>query len=666
MKHFRLPALLLLLSPIFATADLTRLVPESTLSQIAEEVSGVSAKRNLDTITLYHRTRASSQYRAAAEHIRGQLQAYGFDGAEILEYPADGNTLFGTQKSRPAWEVEFAELWEVTTDGQRLKRHASWEALPLSLAQDSVSGSASGALLVDIGAGTADADYAGKELSGKLVLTSSQPEVVATRAVGQLGAAGIISYAPNQVTAWWKEDDRLVRWGHLDTFSPVKTFAFMISLGVARQFQARLAKGEDIRFDAEVRAGQSEGLYSLVTALIPGSDPEVGSEEIVYTCHLDHPRPGANDNASGCVAILESARTLKRLIDTGALPPPRRGLRFVWPAEIEGTLIYLAERGDTSDIKANIHLDMVGGGSETKSVFRISGGPMSLPSFISDVGHEIGHFVNQQTEQYASGVQVPFPLVSVEGSKNPQLALMEGISMGSDHQVYNAGSFRIPGIYLHDWPDRYIHTNFDTAAMIDPTKLKRAAFIAAVQGWFLAGFGPDEVEPTLDLLRANALLRLRERNLGLARFDAADRSEVLKVHFEVERRKVASIGGFASLGEGLRGFSENYIDRLSQLLPVPMLAIHREPSHPRVYRRNTEIKGTMHAFGYSYLEDRLPKAEYAELKLNGAAAYEALNLVDGTRTVNDIHQWLQAEFGPIPITDVAAYLAALQNINVVQ
>jgi len=45
----------------------------------------------------------------------------------------------------------------------------------------------------------------------------------------------------------------------------------------------------------------------------------------------------------------------------------------------------------------------------------------------------------------------------------------------ADHAVYQDSSFRIPAIYLNDWPDRYIHTNFDTAANIDPTKLLRAA-----------------------------------------------------------------------------------------------------------------------------------------------------------------------------------------------
>src|SRR6266403_2206983 len=72
------------------------------------------------------------------------------------------------------------------------------------------------------------------------------------------------------------------------------------------------------------------------------------------------------------------------------------------------------------------------------------------------------------------------------GGKEPLRAEYSAYTMGSDHDVYQDSSFGIPAIYLNDWPDRYIHTNFDTVANIDPTKLKRAAFIGAASGYFLA------------------------------------------------------------------------------------------------------------------------------------------------------------------------------------
>ncbi len=655
---------MLLALPVIAeaSAELTELIPAATVKLIAEESSGIIAKRNLDSISLYHRTRASSQFRAAAEHIRDRLHDYGYAEATIIEYPADGKTMFGTQKSRLAWDVDFAELWELDTIGNRAIRHASWTAMPLSVAQDSVSGRVT-TTLIDIGAGTDEADYAGKDIEGQLVLTSSQPESVAAEAVGERGAAGIISYAPNQKTAWWLENDRLVRWGHLGNFSKTKTFAFMISLKAARRLQARLANGEVITMDAHIEARQEPGVHSVVSAVLPGSDPKLAHEEIIFSCHLDHPRPGANDNASGCVSILEAARTLKALVDRGLLPAPRRSLRFIWPPEIEGSLMYLSQLDDTSHILSNIHLDMVGGDTSTKSIFRISGSPLSLPSFVSDIGHEIGHFVNHQSEQHASGLDVSFPLVSPEGSRNPQMALMKGIDLGSDHEIFNEGSWGIPGIYLHDWPDRYIHTNFDTADRIDPTKLKRAAFIAAMQGWILANFGPSSVEPTLDLLRSNALKRAGTLNGRRGEFTPEQWSRVVGVHWAVERDTVASINRFAAMSDTQSAQSMAFLDKLSGMFDVP-LALSSEEAGP-VYQRNPSIKGPMSGFDYDYMDDHLPEQFRSLLRLGSTEAYETLNLVDGHRSVSQIHAWLMAEFGPVDWQDVADYLRALSIIEVI-
>ena len=653
-------------------ADIRELVDEGVLKQIAEETSGEAAKRNLDMITLQHRMRASKQFLGATEHILGQLKHYGLQDVEVKEYPADGETMFGTQKSRPVWDVRSAELWELA-NGKRVRRLGDWDSVPLTLAQDSLAGEVT-TTLVDIGAGTEDADYQDRDIRGKLVLTSSQPESVVERAVGELGAAGIISYAPNQRSAWWKEDDRLVRWGHLDSFPETESFGFMISLGEARKLQERMADGEEITLYGRVDASHERGMYRFATAAIRGTDK--AREEIHFTCHLDHPRPGANDNASGCVAILETARTLNALVMEGILPRPSRTLRFLWPAEIEGSIMYLATHPDVSRIKANIHMDMVGGGPVTKSIFRISGGPISVPSFIADLGHEIGHFINAQTEAFTSGALVDFPLNAPEGGKEPLMALMEGLDMGSDHDVFFEGTWRIPGIYLHDWPDRYIHTNYDLAANIDPTKLKRAAFIGAVSAWFLANMTDEDVPAVLQMLERNAMDRtatLLDRRAKLSAIDAVAASDI---HFTVERRKVHSVEPFANLSDDAHEEAMEYLDGLAKLVALPQIAnVAAVNRNQTVYERNPDIQGPMSAFGYSYLEDKLPEEEYDNLDLRKHTGlwgsgyqyvYETLNFVDGSRTVSDIRDWLTAELGPVPLEYVEEYLAALESIDVIR
>jgi aminopeptidase YwaD len=616
------------------------------------------------------------QFAAATEHVLKKLREYDLDEVELLTYPADGKTMFGTQKSRPVWSVRSAELWELgNIDGEtiRVRRLGDWDSVPLSLAQDSFSADVTAAL-VDIGSGTSDEHYANKDVRGKLVLTSSQPETVVERAVGELGVAGIISYAPNQRSAWWREDDRLVRWGHLESFPNTKSFGFMISLGEARKFQARLEAGEEIILSANVDASHETGQYGFATAAIHGTTHK--DEDIHFTCHLDHPRPGANDNASGCVSILEVARTLSALIKNNILPRPKRSIRFLWPAEIEGSIIYLTQHEDAGRIKANIHMDMVGGGPVTKSVFRISGGPMSVPSFISDLGHEVGHFVNDQTEQFASGITVDFPLNAPEGGKEPLLALMENLDMGSDHDVFFEGTWQKPGLYLHDWPDRYIHTNYDLAANIDPTKLKRAAFIGAVNAWFLANMSDEDVPAVLEMLKRNALARSGELLERRASLNAVDQIEVSKIHFAVERRKVHSVESFAGLDEKDHENAVAFLAELEEMVAPPdvqtFAPVYRNQI---VYQRNPNVEGPMGAFGYSYLTDKLGAEAVSHLRLRsyvgtygggGQYAYEALNFVDGQRTVSDIRDWLVTEIGDVPIEYVEEYLAALESIDVIR
>ncbi len=355
----RLVFLATLLAPFIAVAQKPPLLPEKDVAVMAQELSGEVAKRNLEGIVRNHRQRGSHGFHAAAELVAERARAYGLSDVSILQFPADGKIFYGTQRSRLAWDAEFAELWEMRKNGDNWAPTVlmgSYEAMPVALAEDSETGDVT-ADLVDVGNGTAESDYAGKDVRGKIILAAAQPGGVQELAVEKFGAAGVISYAQNQRTAWWGEDENLVRWGHLESFPKTKTFAFMVSLKTARALRERLARGEQVHLHAVVRAGEHAANYEIVTATIPGADPKLKQEEIVFSCHLDHQRPGANDNASGCVTILEVARTLQKLMSEGKLARPARTIRFIWPPEIEGTTTLLNARPDLAQhIRAAIHM----------------------------------------------------------------------------------------------------------------------------------------------------------------------------------------------------------------------------------------------------------------------------------------------------------------------
>jgi aminopeptidase YwaD len=684
------------------------LLPEKDVAALAEELSGETAKRNLEGIARFHRQRGSQGFHSAAELVAERASAYGLSDVAILQFPADGKIFYGTQRSRPAWDAEFAELWQLAPDftgceeaeknpqtaskprpnnpamgvcdkptDTQPKLLASYLAQPVVLAEDSESADVT-ARLVDVGAGTRESDYAGQGVKGKIVLVSAPPGAVEDLAVGKFGAVGIVSYAQNQKTAWSGEDENLIRWGHLETFSPYKTFAFMVSLKTARSLRSGLGPGSQshIRLHATVKAGQHPGNYEVVTATIPGADRQL-SEEVAFSCHLDHQRPGANDNASGCVTILEVARTLEKLIRKGQLARPLRTIRFFWPPEIEGTMALLNGKPEFARrIKAVVHMDMVGGGGATKSVFHVTRGPMSLPSFVHDVAWWFAEFVNQESYNFAAGLRADYPLVAPEGGKEALLALDSPYTMGSDHDVYQDSSFGIPAIYLNDWPDRYIHTNFDTAANIDPTKLKRAAFIGAASGYFLANRKPSDALAIWPAALQGGLLR--EQMQALERRNVpAHEAAARNLQFCLFQTKLLQ-----ELQRDIDKLPPDALEGASFALPkcftgAPSAAPRSgQPVAAALrFQRRSEPKGPLAVFGYDYFSDRQRGAGIAQPKLLsyrglwGSAeeyAYETLNFVDGRRTVQEIRDSVSAEYGPVPLELVAEYLQALEKTGILE
>ena len=69
---------------------------------------------------------------------------------------------------------------------------------------------------MDVGDGSHESDYGGKDVRGKIVLADGVLARVQALAVAKYGAAGIVSDMPNQTTAWSGLDRTVVRWGHLD------------------------------------------------------------------------------------------------------------------------------------------------------------------------------------------------------------------------------------------------------------------------------------------------------------------------------------------------------------------------------------------------------------------------------------------------------------------
>jgi Zn-dependent M28 family amino/carboxypeptidase len=101
-----------------------------------------------------------------------------------------------------------------------------------------------------------------------------------------------------------------------------------------------------------------------VLAKIPGSDPTLKNEYVIYSGHWDHHGEfdgkifhGASDNAAGTAGVLELSRAFQSLH-----PAPRRTILFLWPTAEEKGLLgakYYVEHPPypLAQTVANINLD---------------------------------------------------------------------------------------------------------------------------------------------------------------------------------------------------------------------------------------------------------------------------------------------------------------------
>lgn len=703
MRSLCLTGFLLALSSLSALTQQPFLSPNQWAA-LRDESSGAAPYENLRYLTSLHRVPATKEFDQAAQFVLQRAREYGLADVHSEQFPIDGTRTYGLMRSYLGWTVEAASLWEVRPRHMLL---ADWSTDPIRLADYSHNAEIE-TELIDVGSGTDEDDYSSKEVRGKIVLADGVLARVQELAIAKHGAAGIFSDMPNQTTAWSGLDKTLVRWGHLEA-RQTSGFAFMISRETAEALRDRLRHGEQIVLNANVKASVGPGHWTVVTGSIRGFDPAAG--EIVYSCHLDHERPGANDNGSGCVTILESARVLARLVGSGALPRPRRTLRFVWGPEVEGTMAFLATHPEIRQrLRADIHMDMVGGDPfKNKSVFHVTSTPWSLPSFVTDIGATFLDVIRTAASDYARGSGPPDTGIvetraGGQGTRNEFIADVTPYSSGSDHDDYDSSTIAVPSLYLRDWPDIYIHTDHDSLSQIDATKLRRVALLGAAAGYVYASLDKSQLPALLPYLTAKCQAKLAEV-FGRAQEMVDDpKLEPVEGWYEARnlvnqalQREKDTLRSLVEFTAEPAGAEAEGADTLAAQVSAFMRwldvkakargATGTAPSPPWAADADSRrIPIRIGEFGpLTYQNDnvllaRLGKERYSRIKLlNSEAtpllsvqdqselyAYEIVNFVNGKRTVGQIRDAVSAEYGSLPVNIVADYLNACAEAKVIQ
>jgi hypothetical protein len=273
------------------------------------------------------------KFQQTAEYLARTLRQIGLESVEIVSAPADGKSQFGFWTMPMAWDARSATLEIV---GPKPVMLADYRRVPASLGMWSGATPAEG-LVADVVEVDAR-DIAKTDVKDKMVLLSRNPANYKWDLI-KAGAAGAINaFTENPelkngrqwINAW---GDR--GWAFNKGDAPLLSFS--ITPAEAELLRARMREGRvQVRAKADTRF--YEGSYPYVTAVIAGSGG--GGEEVLTLGHTSE--QGAQDNATGVAAMLESVAALQRLIRAGKLARPARSIRILLMGEMYGTHHYVA------------------------------------------------------------------------------------------------------------------------------------------------------------------------------------------------------------------------------------------------------------------------------------------------------------------------------------
>jgi Peptidase family M28 len=673
-----------------AWAQRSPFLPDGTYRALVNELSGDIAFEHVRWFTHYHRPMGGSEgFEAVARYVEQRAREYGLEDVRYI--PLKGNT--------PSWTASVGELWLTAPEERRL---AYSREIPLALADYSRDVDIASADLVDVGAGTAESDYKGKDVKAKVVLASGSLATVMDEAVWKRGALGIVAFTSGRVP----DHADQYPWMRIPVENKEKTkrgtFAFVLSYREGSRLRRQMAAKGAPTFTVRARvksAFREAASQAIVEAVIRGT--EIHDRDIVLTGHLQEEMFSANDDASGCANVLEIARALKKAIDEGRLSRPRRDIRFWWVNEISAEEQYFADHPEErSQFLVNINQDMVGArqsaGSRVQFVTRP---PYSRASFLGDVVESIVGSLVAGNTAYLAALQArgmtpgqpaedegrySRPIVSRLGTAEHYDARVIPFHNNTDHQVFNMRIIGVAGVTFTNWPDDYIHSSDDDLWQIDPTQLKRNAVAVGATAYYLASFDEKDAPVLLSLMSGRAGERLaRDETTALTmlagaadaeRPNAAKRARRLVLEsVRRERRALESVRMLVAAG----GAAERSVSAIVAGLPddealeTRLLASYGRATGDRMTPQNPaaeESPAAARKVPVPVDDVQLFIDKREEVKrpdgLHPLMAYEALNFADGTRSYQEIFEAVAAEadaagewyYGTVSLGDVGQYL----------
>ena len=257
----------------------------------------------------------------------------------------------------PPRRTHLETSWKVALDGRALESAWPWNFSP-----------ALPAVTARLVAQNVDGPEAATDLKGAVVLATGRMSRNAIETMAKAGAIAVLTddpADPNRYADWAPIRDLHEGGASLPVFG--------LSYHDGRRAREALSTAGAVpRVAVELVSQTLVGSPRTVVATLDGAGAR--RDDILIVCahgDSDSGGPGADDNASGVVTLIEVARALSGAAAEGLLPASRPQVRFiVWGAEYDSTRAWLkAHAAELPRVKAVINYDETGTGAERDAVY---------------------------------------------------------------------------------------------------------------------------------------------------------------------------------------------------------------------------------------------------------------------------------------------------------
>jgi aminopeptidase YwaD len=668
------------------------LLSPEILKNIQNEVSGERAWDMVSRISRFHRIRGGgegSDYDRCVEWLAGELRKIGLQEVRIKRYAADGFKKYFLWDSLVGWKVNEAELWLIEPEQKLISRFSDQAVslMPYSQGRELESE------VIFVGQGTSAEDYANKDVRDKIVFAlGGSGSTVHREAVLNRGAAGVV-VGPSERIERLEFPDII----EVNRLSPTgeerdKTgFGFSVSRRQQQELLSYFENGQSVRMKAKVDATLFDGSMPVLEAKIIGQD--FPDQEVIVMAHLDHYKPGANDNASGSAGMVEMARNILALVGRGEIPPLRRTIRLLWVPEMHGTIAYLSEHQDLGRVGiAGLNLDMIGEDyALCQSSFNLTQAPYSVPGYINDVVINFLPWLDSRDFFAPRGSRYLF---------HPRVMSYGG---GSDHVMFNDSAFSIPTPMLGHG-DVFHHTNHDTTDKCDPTEMKRIISLALAASLFIANADDQDALNVAREVFARACSRITGRtNISLRLIhqcaEDPERRRFLpevynhatrypSVHAQVEKANLTEIKELSEdedtrqmIEEMARALDNQARTEYEKINYVYGLCLHQYRIDEKKFRPDEffqraavviperhfkgPLSGSFRAEMSDAYKEWLAENEDRVGSYSGSKQYEIVNLMDGKRSLLRIRDIVSCEFNETDIEFVFRFAQELEKLGLI-